>query len=123
MGGWLLLGKSELDDILLTKDELNELKSFKSQVPHSLCLFPVLMGFGLVEEVFYTANVGETPVLSSSYSITPKGSRYLDYRKWLPWKRFVKYLADNWIGLVTLILTIITFLTVLTSSPRMAMSF
>lgn len=105
-----MLGKSELDDIFLTKDELDELRSFKSQVPHSLCLFPALMEFGLVEEVSYTVNVGDTPVLSSSYSITPKGSRYLDYRKWLPWKRYLKYLADNWIGLATLILTIITFL-------------
>ena len=105
-----MLGKSENDDILLTKDELNELKSFKTQVPHSLCLFPALMEFGLVEEVSYTADVDGTSVLSFSYSITPKGSRYLEYRKWFLWRKFLKYFADNWIGVGTLIRTIITFL-------------
>lgn len=102
-----MIGKSEFEDILLARDELDELKRFKSQAPHPHCLFPALMDFGLVEEVSY---VDGNSVLVSSYSITRKGSRYLEYRKRRPWKNLGRYLVSNWIGLLTLILTIITFL-------------
>lgn len=106
-----MLTKSEFEDIVLTKLELTELKQFAHGIELSHCYFHALLEHGLVEPCAdLIANDG-TPIPFGGYSITEKGIRYLEYKWMFGWRCILKYVADNLIAFLALIVAIVSLFT------------